>query len=90
MNTQINVNQFLLKVKEDPEYNIGYVFTKEEAEAVDINKLEKFPKRFPLYKENFRFMPVDNYLVFYTIDEDSMTISILRVMYGRCDIESRL
>ena len=28
-----------------------------------INKLDNLPKRFPKYKNEIRFMPVDNYLV---------------------------
>ena len=55
-----------------------------------INKLDNLPKRFPKYKNEIRFMPVDNYLVFYTVDDVSKNVSILRVMYGKRNIEKAL
>ena len=55
-----------------------------------INKLDNLPKRFPKYKNEIRFMPVDNYLVFYTVDDVSKNVSILRVMYGKRNIENTL
>ena len=55
-----------------------------------INKLDNLPKRFPKYKNEIRFMPVDNYLVFYTVEDVSKNVSILRVMYGKRHIEKTL
>ncbi len=55
-----------------------------------INKLDNLPKRFPKYKNEIRFMPVDNYLVFYTVEDVSKNVSILRVMYGKRNIEKTL
>ena len=55
-----------------------------------INKLDNLPKRFPKYKNEIRFMPVDNYLVFYTVDDVSKNVSILRVIYGKRNIEKTL
>ena len=55
-----------------------------------INKLDNLPKRFPKYKNDIRFMPVDNYLVFYTVDDNSKDVYVLRVMYGKRDIENTL
>lgn len=55
-----------------------------------INKLDNLPKRFPKYKNEIRFMPVDNYLVFYTVYDVSKNVSILRVMYGKRNIEKTL
>lgn len=55
-----------------------------------IENLEKMPKRFPIYKNNIRYMPVDNYLVFYLVDDYSKIVSILRVMYGKRDIEKNI
>ena len=55
-----------------------------------INKLDNLPKRFPKCKNEIRFMPVDNYLVFYTVDDVSKNVSILRVMYGKRNIEKTL
>ena len=55
-----------------------------------INKLDNLPKRFPKYNNEIRFMPVDNYLVFYTVEDVSKNVSILRVMYGKRNIENTL
>ena len=55
-----------------------------------INHLDRLPKRFPKYKNDIRFMPVDNYLVFYTVDDNSKDVSVLRVMYGKRDIDNTL
>ena len=55
-----------------------------------INNLDNLPKRFPKYKNDIRFMPVDNYLVFYTVEDVSKNVSILRVMYGKRNIEKTL
>lgn len=51
-----------------------------------INNLDSFPKRFPIYKNEIRYMPVDNYLGFYSVDETAKEVLILRVMYGKCEI----
>ena len=55
-----------------------------------INKLDNLPKRFAKYKNEIRFMPVDNYLVFYTVEDVSKNVSVLRVMYGKRNIEKTL
>lgn len=62
----------------------------------DIRSLEKFPERNPLYKDEpwrsqgVRFMPVKNYLVFYTLKKETETVSIARIMYGGRDISKQL
>ena len=33
-------------------------------------------------------LPVDNFVVFYTVDGDSMTVTVIRIVYGGRDIES--
>ena len=35
-------------------------------------------------------MPVDNYLVFYSVEESAGTVSVLRVMYGKRDLENSI
>ena len=35
-------------------------------------------------------MPVDNYLVFYIPQEEDKTVTVIRVMYGRRDIDAQL
>ena len=55
-----------------------------------IESLDNMPKRFPIYKNSIRYMPVDNYLVFYSVDENQKTVSILRVMYGKRDVKNNI
>ena len=62
----------------------------------DIRSLETFPERYPLYKDEpwysqgVHFMPVKNYLVFYTVKKETETVSIARIMYGGRDISKQL
>lgn len=61
-----------------------------------IRTLESMPERNPLYKEEpwhsrgVRFVPVLNYLVFYTVDMGSGVVSVSRIMYGARDISRQL
>lgn len=43
------------------------------------------------YRENgLRFFPVDNYMVYYNVDEQTQTVLILRVAYGRQSSDNQL
>ena len=55
-----------------------------------ILKLDELPLRYPIYKNDIRIMPVDNYLVFYSFEEGDKDVRVLRVMYGRRDIENKI
>ena len=52
----------------------------------------KLPERFPIYTEEpwksleMRWLPVDNYLVFYFTDETAQSVDIARIMYRGRDI----
>lgn len=58
-----------------------------------IYSLETFPARHKLVEwepwasMNVRQVPVDNYEIFYVIDEENLEVSIVRVFYGGRDIE---
>lgn len=58
--------------------------------------LETMPERNPLYKEEpwhsqgVRFVPVKNYLLFYTVNSETQTVSIARILYGGMDISRQL
>lgn len=60
----------------------------------EIKTLTEFPERNPLYKDEpwyskgVRFLPVKNYLVFYTVTPE--TITIVRIMYGGRDTSRQL
>ena len=61
-----------------------------------VRSLESMPERNPLYREEpwhsqgVRFIPVRNYLVFYTVDASADTVSIVRIMYGGRDVSRQL
>ena len=61
-----------------------------------IEKLESFPEKHRRYERepwrsrNLRVMPVDNYCVFYILDKETMTVVVIRVIYGGRDIEKQL
>ena len=63
---------------------------------VAIRTLESMPERNPLYKEEpwhsqgVHFIPVRNYLVFYTINKEHDTVSIVRIMYKGRDVSRQL
>ena len=58
--------------------------------------LAAMPERNPLYQEEpwrsqgVHFMPVKNYLLFYTVNRETNTVSIARIFYGGMDIDRQL
>jgi len=60
------------------------------------DSLNELPFRYPLYhkepwhSKGLRFMPVDNYMVFYLPDKSTGIVTIIRIMYGARDIERHL
>lgn len=58
--------------------------------------LASMPERNPLYKEEpwhgqgIRFVPVKNYLVFYTVSAEEDAVSIVRILYGGRDLSRQL
>ena len=62
----------------------------------NARSLETMPERNPLYKEEpwhsqgVRFIPVKNYLLFYTVSIETRTVSIARILYGGMDINRQL
>ncbi|MDY6268282.1 MAG: type II toxin-antitoxin system RelE/ParE family toxin [Selenomonadaceae bacterium] len=61
-----------------------------------IFSLDQMPERYRRYEKepwrtrNFRMMPVDRFVVFYTVDEKERIVAVIRVMYGGRDIEHEL
>ena len=61
-----------------------------------VRSLETMPERNPLYKEEpwhsqgVRFIPVKNYLLFYTVNNETHTVSIALILYGGMDINRQL
>ena len=62
-----------------------------DAVEMAINSLSAMPSRHALVNddslanEGIRFMPVKNYLIFYTVREERKTVVIQRFLYGRRD-----
>ena len=60
----------------------------------EIRSLDFMPSRYalvdwePWKSMGMRKVPVDNFVVFYTVDSDSMTVAIIRIVYGGRNIES--
>ena len=59
----------------------------------EIRSLASMPNRYacvswePWHSMGVRHFPVKNYAVFYTVDTDSRTVTIIRIIYGGRDIE---
>lgn len=59
-----------------------------------IKKLDTMPNRFPMVdfepftSMGIRKISVDNYLVFYQVEESNNTVVITRIFYGGRDIEN--
>lgn len=58
--------------------------------------LEQMPMRHRCYEEEpwhsqgLRFLPVDNYLIFYLPDETNNVVNIIRIMYVGRDVKKQL
>ena len=61
-----------------------------------IYSLDIFPERHPRYTKgawrdgNLHVLPVDNYVLFYFIDSEEETVTIIRIIYGGRQIEDHL
>lgn len=53
--------------------------------------LEQMPNRYALVSDErlarlgIRFIPVKNYLIFYSVDEQAITVTITRILYRKRD-----
>ncbi|MDO5028915.1 MAG: type II toxin-antitoxin system RelE/ParE family toxin [Bacillota bacterium] len=61
-----------------------------------IRSLDQMPERFRRYeddqlsRENIRFCPVKNYLIFYRVNKEKKLVEIIRVLYSRRKYEDIL
>ena len=57
----------------------------------EMNSLDTMPKRFAFVSDErlaqmgIRSIPVKNYIIFYTVDEQKKSVTIIRVMYSKRD-----
>ncbi len=62
----------------------------------NIMSLEQMPERFAIYDKEpwrtraLRTMLVDNFIVFYIASKTTATVTIIRVMYAKRDIQTQL
>lgn len=59
----------------------------------EIKKLNIFPLRYeqvswePWHSLGVRWLPIDNFLAYYSVDEAAKEVSVLRIFYGGRDVE---
>lgn len=57
-----------------------------------ISNIKKYPLIYPIYhnetiaQKGYRYAVVNNYLIFYTVNDDSGIITIIRFIYGKQNI----
>ena len=61
-----------------------------------VRKLDTMPRRYKLYEEEpwysqaLRYFSIDNYLVFYKVNDEIGKVYVVRLMYGGRDIRTQL
>ncbi len=59
----------------------------------EIRDLEAFPTKYvlvewePWASMKMHRLPIDNYIVFYFVDEQAMAVKIVRIVYGERNLE---
>jgi len=57
-----------------------------------LDLLREHPQMFPLYHDDrlriqgYRLVVIGSYLLFYLIDDKSLTVDIVRILYGKRDV----
>lgn len=79
---------------------ITYEFLAPATAIKQINRIQKtvdslsfMPERYKIYDafpvhENIRIVSVDNYCIIYHVNTEAATVTILRVVYGKCDMDT--
>ena len=74
----------------------GYAAGQIERIMRAVRSLEDMPMRHSVYREEpwktkqVRFLPVDNYMIFYLPKDDSCTVNIIRIIYGDHDMKRQI
>jgi len=57
-----------------------------------LKQLEEMPEMHAVYQDvpSFRYIVIEDYLVFYKINERNSTVEVHRLIYGRMDITAKL
>ena len=75
-----------------PEYAVGQT----ERIMKAIRSLETMPMRHQIYSEEpwkskqVRYLPIDNYIVFYLPKEETSIVNIIRFIYGGRDMRKQM
>lgn len=75
-----------------PKYAVGQV----ERIMKAVRSLESMPTRHQIYEEEpwktiqVRYLPVDNYIIFYLPKEDTNTVNIIRIIYSGRDMKRQI
>ncbi len=75
-----------------PEYAAGQI----ERIMKAVRSLEDMPMRHPIYSEEpwktkqVRFLPVDNYIIFYLPRDEFCTVNIIRIIYDGRDMKRQI
>lgn len=78
---------FHLKERETANSQIGRI-------RREIRALSELPERYaavdwePWVSTGMRRLPVDNYVVYYLVEQDKYLVSVVRIFYGGRDIEN--
>lgn len=95
-----------IEAKEDLRKIYSYIAFKLMAPASASNQIKRIkknvlgldfmPTMFKIYEKEpwhsrgMRIMPVDNYVVFYFIDEENKKVNIARIIYGAMDLDKQI
>jgi plasmid stabilization system protein ParE len=57
-----------------------------------LSVLVKMPEMYPVYEDlpNFRYITIEDYLAFYTVNKHNRIIEVHRLLYGRMDLPNKL
>ncbi|MCL2048662.1 MAG: type II toxin-antitoxin system RelE/ParE family toxin [Defluviitaleaceae bacterium] len=57
-----------------------------------VKALAEMPELYPIYADmpSYRFITVEDYLVFYNVNKQERVVELRRLLYGRMDIPSVL
>ncbi len=63
--------------------------------TISAKSLSSFPKRYRVRRKNhkgqeIRYMPVDNFMMMYCVDDVKRTVNILRVMYAKRNVDAMI
>ena len=99
MNFEINLTENAIEDIQEMKFYISHNLKNPEAATATIErimsyieKLKTFPKMHRVRRKKsgkeIRVVPVENFNVLYSVDEVRSTFNILRVLYGRRDIDA--